>query len=94
MAQILVRHRVEDFNKWKPVFDEDSARRKSAGSKGCRLFHDERDPNEVVVLCKWKDLDRAHQFAESEDTHRAMERAGVTGKPEIYFLDEIEKFSA
>jgi hypothetical protein len=48
----------------------------------------------VVVLCQWKDLDRAHQFAESEDTGRAMERAGVIGKPEVYFLDEIEKFSA
>lgn len=94
MAQILVRHKVEDFKKWKPVFDGDAARRKSAGSKGCRLFHDERDPNEVIVLCQWKDLDRGHQFAESEDTRQAMERAGVIGKPEVYFLDEIEKFSA
>lgn len=94
MAQILVRHKVEDFKKWRPVFDGDAARRKSAGSKGCRLFHDEGDPNEVIVLCQWKDLDRAHQFAESEDTRQAMERAGVMGKPEVYFLDEIEKFHA
>ena len=94
MAQILVRHRVEDFKKWKPVFDEDAARRKAAGSEGCRLFRNEKDPNEVVVLCRWKDLGRAHRFAESEETRHAMERAGVMGKPEVYFLDEIEKISS
>jgi len=89
MAQIFVRHKVENFSKWKPVYDQDEPRRKSAGSEGCRLFHDEKDPNDVVVLCQWKNLDSAHRFAESEETRQAMERAGVTGKPEIYFLDEI-----
>ena len=94
MAQLFVRHKVEDFKKWKPVFDEDSARRKAAGSEGCRLFHGEKDPNEVVVLCQWQDLSKAHRFAESEDTRQKMEHAGVVGKPEVYFLDEIEKFSS
>jgi len=94
MAGIFVRHKVEDFEKWKPVFDEDAAIRKSAGSKGCRLFRDEKDPNEVAILCQWKDLGRAHRFAESEETRQAMERAGVVGKPEVHFLDEIEKNSA
>ncbi len=89
MAQLLVKHRVEDFKKWKPVFDEDEARRKAGGSQGCRLFHSEKDPNELVVLCQWKDLRTAHQFAESEDSRQKMERAGVMGKPEVYFLDEI-----
>ncbi len=89
MAQLLVRHKVEDFKKWKPVFDEDEVRRKAAGSKGCRLFHSENDPNEVIVLCQWKDLRSAHQFAESEDLPQKMQRAGVIGKPEVYFLDEI-----
>ena len=79
-----------DFKKWKPVFDEDAARRKAAGSKGCRLFHSEKDPNEVVVLCQWKDLGRAHRFAESEDTHRAMERASVVGKPEVLLRRDRE----
>ena len=81
MAQIFVRHKVEDFKKWKPIFDEHASRRKAAGSKGCRLFHDEKDPNEVAALCQWEDLSRAHQFAESEDLRQTMKRAGVIGKP-------------
>ena len=93
MTNILVIHKVQDFKKWKPVFDEDTARRKAAGSRGCRLFQSENS-NEVAVLCQWKDLGAAHRFVESGDTHRAMENAGVVGKPDLYFLEETESFSA
>jgi heme-degrading monooxygenase HmoA len=94
MTHILVIHKVQDFKKWKPVFDGDAARRKSAGSRGCRLFQSEKDSNEVAVLCQWKDLGAAHQFVESADTHRAMENAGVVGEPDLYFLEEAGSFSA
>ena len=93
MAQFLVRHKVKDYGKWKPLFDEHAAKRKGGGSKGGRLFRSEKDPNEVVILFEWEDLGKAHKFAESEDLRKTMERAGVVGKPELYFLDEEEKFT-
>jgi heme-degrading monooxygenase HmoA len=93
MAQLFIRHKVKDYAKWKPLFDEHGAKRKAAGSKGGRLFHSEKDQNEVVILFEWQDLGKAHQFAESEDLRKTMERAGVVGKPELYFLDETEKFT-
>jgi heme-degrading monooxygenase HmoA len=73
------------------MFDEHAAKRKAAGCKGGRLFRGEKDPNEVVICFEWEDLGKAHQFAESEDLRQTMERAGVVGKPELYFLDEIGK---
>ena len=91
MTHILVIHKVQDFKKWKPVFDGEAVRRKSAG---CRLFQSVKDSNEVAVFCQWKDLGSAHQFVESADTHRAMENAGVVGKPDLYFLEETGNFSA
>ena len=91
MAQLLIRHKVKDYAKWKSVFDEDGAKRKEGGSKGGRLFRSEKDPNEVVVLFEWQDLGKAHKFTESEDLRQTMERAGVVGKPELYFLEEIGK---
>jgi heme-degrading monooxygenase HmoA len=93
MAQLIIRHKVKDYLKWKSMFDEHGAKRKAAGSKGGRLFRSEKDPNEVVILFEWQDLGKARQFAESEDLRKTMERAGVVGKPELYFLDEIEKFT-
>jgi hypothetical protein len=47
----------------------------------------------VVIFFEWEDLGKAHQFAESEDLRQTMERADVVGKPELYFLDEIGKFT-
>ena len=93
MAQLIIRHKVKDYPKWKSMFDEHGAKRKAAGSQGGRLFRSEKDPNEVVILFEWQDLGKARQFAESEDLRKTMDQAGVVGKPEIYFLDEIEKFT-
>jgi heme-degrading monooxygenase HmoA len=92
MAQLFIRHKVKDYAKWKPLFDEHGAKRKAAGCKGGRLFHSEKDPTEVVILFEWEDVGKAHKFAESEDLRQTMERAGVVGKPELYFLEEIGKF--
>ena len=93
MAQLIIRHKVKDYKKWKALFDEHAAKRKAAGSKGGRLFRSEKDPNDVVILFEWENLGRAHQFSESEDLRQTMERAGVVGKPEAYFLEEMEKFA-
>ena len=91
MAHILVRHKVADFDKWKSVFDEHSTMRKDNGSKGGVVFRSSDDPNEVVVLLEWENLEKARQFVQSEDLKQAMQRAGVTDPPSITFLDEADK---
>jgi hypothetical protein len=47
-----------------------------------------------VVLFEWDDLKKAQQFAQSPDLRETMERAGVVDRPDVYFLEEIEKLSA
>jgi heme-degrading monooxygenase HmoA len=93
MVDLIIRHKVQDYAKWKPIFDEHAAKRKAGGSKGGRLFRSEKDPNEVVILFEWEDSGKAHKFIESEDLRRTMDRAGVVGKPDVYFLDEKEKLN-
>jgi heme-degrading monooxygenase HmoA len=93
MPYLIVRHKVRDYAKWKSAFDEHGATRKANGSKGGRLYRSAADPNELVVLFEWEDLDKAQQFAQSEDLRETMERAGVAGQPDLYFLEEIESFS-
>jgi len=39
-------------------------------------------------------LKKAREFAQSDDLKKAQERAGVSGKPEVYFLEDAEKPSA
>jgi len=91
MSQLLVIHTVEDYEKWKKVFDEDGSRRKSGGSKGGRLYRSADNPNQMIFLSDWESAEQAHQFTSSPGLREAMERAGVVGMPQIIFLEEIEK---
>lgn len=94
MPYLLVRHKVEDYESWKPVFDEHRATRKESGSKGGRLWRTADDPNEVVILFEWDELDNARRFVQSDDLRETMQRAGVADQPDIYFLEEIEQVDA
>ncbi len=87
MPYLLIRHTVEDYDRWKPVFDEHAPMRQAAGSKGGYLFRSADNPNEVVAIMEMEDLDRARQFVASDDLRQAMQKAGVTGPPEILFLE-------
>jgi len=94
MPYILVRHKSEDFARWKPVYDGHAATRKAAGCKGARLFRSSTNPSETIVLLEWDDLNKARQFAQSPDLRETMKRAGVVGQPDIYFLEEVEHTGA
>jgi uncharacterized protein (DUF1330 family) len=82
---------MQDYAKWKPVFDEHGADRRAAGSKGGRLFRNADNRNELIILLEYEDMSRAREFVQSDSLRKAMERAGVADKPDIFFLEEIEK---
>jgi heme-degrading monooxygenase HmoA len=93
MPYMLVRHKVEDYTKWKPAYDEHAATRKASGSKKAHLFRNADNPNEIVILFEWANLDNARKFAQSQDLRKKMQQAGVSDKPDIYFLEEIGRTS-
>jgi heme-degrading monooxygenase HmoA len=92
MAYVIVKHKVADYARWKPLFDADGADREVAGSKGGQLFRSADDPNEVLILFEW-DLEEARQFSQREELRAKMEAAGALGPPDFYFLEEIEQLS-
>ncbi len=83
---VLVRHKVADFAKWKPVYDAHLSVRQKAGLKEEHLFRNADDPNEVLLLFSVEDVDKAKAFTTSDDLRQAMEKAGVSDKPDVYFL--------
>ena len=94
MPWIFVRHKVQDYAKWKPVFDEHGSTRKAIGSKGGYLFRNIDDPNEVVMFLEADDLEKAREFIQSEDLREAMQRSGVADQPDVHFLDLVDRPSA
>ena len=91
MSHFIVRHKVEDYAKWKTVFDEHGATRQAGGGQGGLLFRNADNPNELIVLWDWDSLDNARKFAASPDLRETMQRAGVADHPDIYFLEDVEK---
>ena len=83
---MLVRHKVADFAKWKPVYAAHLSARQKAGLKEEHLFRNADNPNEVLLLFSMEDLDKAKAFAASNDLRHAMEKSGVSDKPDVYFL--------
>lgn len=90
MVQVLIKHTVEDYDEWKPGFDDHASTRMDYGSKGYRLFKLSEDSNEIVILFDWDSEENAQQFVEESNLRDVMEEVGVVGEPEIYFLEEIE----
>ena len=90
ITYLLVKHKVKDLSKWESGFDQYSSIRKDAGSKGGMLFHTLSDPNEVVIIFEWDNLENARKFNESEELKAKMEEMGVVGDPGVFFLDKIE----
>jgi heme-degrading monooxygenase HmoA len=91
VVQVIVRHKVQDYTKWYAMYTGHASTRKTGGSKGARLFRNADNPNELVILFEWENLEKARQFVQSEDLRKIMEKAGVVDKPDSYFLQEIER---
>lgn len=91
MASMFIRHRVADYARWKTVFDEHEAFRRENGHTGHSLHRDADDPHVIILAFRVTDLNRAKEFASSDNLRSAMERAGVQGPPEIWFAEDVEE---
>lgn len=86
MAHMMIRHKVADFAKWKPAFEDHRPAREAAGLTDLHLWRNADDPNEVVGVFDVSDVGKAKEFAASPDLKERMQSAGVVGPPDILFL--------
>jgi heme-degrading monooxygenase HmoA len=64
---------------------------RSMGVKSQRILRDSADPNEVVILNEFDDINKARQFANSDELKQAMQRAGLVDTPSSDFLNEADR---
>jgi quinol monooxygenase YgiN len=91
MVYAIVRHTIEDYDRWRPIFDADAENRKQAGSQGGYVFRNRANPNELFVLIDYADAEKFEAFASSPELREAMGRAGVVGAPDIAVLDLVDR---
>jgi hypothetical protein len=86
MAYVMVRHKVADFAKWKPAYEAHKGARAAAGIKEGHVLRNVDNPNEVVVFLEVADVAKARAFISAPDLKAAMEKSGITDKPDVYLL--------
>ena len=89
MGMMIIRHKVKDYGKWRPMFDKHAGTQKAAGLSNPRVFRSADDKNELVVVFDTKDTKRAKDFAASPDLKETMAKAGVMDSPTTYFLESV-----
>jgi quinol monooxygenase YgiN len=89
MIQVLVHHKVADYQNWRAAFDAALDFRHDGGERSCRIFRKSGNPNDLTLLFDWEDMERAKRYMTSEDLHKKMQQAGVIGTPEIQYLAEM-----
>jgi quinol monooxygenase YgiN len=87
MIKMFIRHTVADFAKWKATYDQNDALRKQFGCIKAEVFTNTQNPNDVLAVHYWEDLERAAEFIQSPILKEAMAHAGVTSTPEFSFAD-------
>ena len=90
MATMFVKHPVNDYASWKRVYDDFAQYRKENGVTGASVHRDVADPNMIIVTHQFGNVSQAQAFANSEDLKSTMEKAGVSGPPEIWFTEDVE----
>ena len=84
MVYLNVRATVADYEKWRPFFDEDEARRRAAGATGVnQVYRDVDDPNTVTVVLEWDNAENAHKFMDDPALREEMQKSGVIGMPAV-----------
>jgi heme-degrading monooxygenase HmoA len=94
MLHVMVRVNFEDYEKWKPVFDEAESLRRAYGSRGVRVFRNKEKANEALIFGEYEDLEKVRQLFQSQEFREVAKRAGVSGPPEVIFLEQVDQLPA
>ncbi|HXN64151.1 MAG TPA: hypothetical protein VN862_02390 [Candidatus Acidoferrales bacterium] len=85
---LIVTGKVKDFKTWKASYDDHINIRKEFGLAEHHVLHGTDDPNEIVVMLKASDLNRAKAFLADPKVQEVISKSGVVGKPQAHFLSE------
>jgi len=89
-GKVIIRHKVRDFDAWKPYFMGDAERQRNAGFTRWRLTRNKHDKNELVIIVECEDLDKAKPIFSDPALAELMKKAGVLDHPTVFFLEDTE----
>jgi hypothetical protein len=87
----IVYHKVEDYAKWRAVFDTALGFRKEYGELSAETGTLTDDPKTVYVIQEWQTLDKMQKIFASSKLKEEMGKGGVLSAPTVLMLNEIAK---
>ncbi|HMQ61824.1 MAG TPA: nuclear transport factor 2 family protein [Flavilitoribacter sp.] len=87
LVKVVVYHKVKDFTEWKWAFKMGQPMRFSAGELSSEIGVLRDDPTTAYVISEWISLERFQAYFANPDLAKAMQEAGVIGKPTVMVLD-------
>ncbi len=88
MIYLYLRQTVKDYARWREGYDNHVSARQAGGvTDKAYVLRNVDDPNEITVIFGWSDLAKDRAFTQSFSLKEAMQKAGVTGPPEVRFLE-------
>jgi hypothetical protein len=89
MALYYGKHKVRNYEQWRPYCDGDQQRIQSAGATCLNIMRSTDDPNEIHFLFDVPDLQRFLSVLQNGETAGIMQQAGVLEQPKMYRLEEL-----
>jgi len=85
MTTLFVRHQVEDYAKWRAVYDSFGSTQTKLGVQEQAVYQAIDNPNDITVRHEFASLAAAQAFGSSPELGAAMHDAGVQGAPSVWF---------
>jgi hypothetical protein len=89
MALYYGKHKVADYDTWRPYFDADHDRLTSVGAKCISVLRSAEDPNDVHFVFDIPDFAAFMGALQQPSAAEIMQKAGVLEQPVIYKLEAL-----
>lgn len=81
LYRVGISHEVEEYERWKKVFDEDEPTRSKANLELRAVTLDAENPHMVNIMFATDDIAKAKEVINSDELRRRMQEAGVRSEP-------------
>jgi hypothetical protein len=89
MATVILSHKVENYEKWRPIYDADIKRRTEYGMTNDRVFRAADDSNNIYIIADVADPAIMVKLSEDADLVEKMKEGGVISQPIVTVLNQV-----
>jgi quinol monooxygenase YgiN len=88
---VIIPFRMDDYTKWKDIFDEYSHARDLWGAEGYLVYRGMDDPGSIQVVHYFTDREGAEKFMNDPSITAAIAHWNDDKLPELHVYEEVDR---